>query len=285
MTDIEALVLIDKQIDENESTALRARWEFGRDLLKLRDGKGKLPPGIRAELIERTGKSATELTYRMQFADAYATEDALFNALNNGPPSWREVVKNLKAEKDAADNAPVTPPPALEGEYHTLVADPPWQYENTAARGAAENHYGTMTIAELCELDVAAHAADNAHLYMWTTSAHLPHAFDVMAAWGFEYKTYLVWVKPQIGMGNYFRTCTELVLFGVRGSMRTQARDVRNWFEAPRSKHSAKPPEFHDIVMRASAGPYLELFTRCRNNDGCQCSKCRYGWATWGNQS
>lgn len=285
MSDIETLVLIDKRIDENESDALRARWEFGRDLLLRRDGKGKLPPGLRAELVERTGKSATELTYRMQFAEAYSTEESLFNALNNGPPSWREVVKTLKAEKDAADNAPVAPPPIIRGEYRTFVADPPWQYGNTAARGAAENHYGTMTIEELCSLDaVPKHAADNAHLYMWTTSSHLPQAFDVMSAWGFEYKTYLVWVKPQIGMGNYFRTCTELVLFGVRGSMRTQARDIRNWFEAPRSKHSAKPEIFHELVMKASPGPYLELFSRC-TGAGCACSKCRLGWSVWGNQS
>jgi N6-adenosine-specific RNA methylase IME4 len=283
-TDIEALVLIDKQIDENESCALRARWEFGREMLAARDGAGRLPNRMLTEVSERTGKARAEIGHRMRFAARFHTEDELANAVSTFG-SWHQIVKNLKAENDAVDNAPVAPPPALEGKYHTLVADPPWQYDNTAARGAAENHYGTMTIAELCELDVAKHAADNAHLYMWTTSAHLPHAFDVMAAWGFEYKTYLVWVKPQIGMGNYFRTCTELVLFGVRGSMRTQARDVRNWFEAPRSKHSAKPPEFHDIVMRASAEPYLELFTRCRNDDGCQCSKCRYGWATWGNQA
>jgi N6-adenosine-specific RNA methylase IME4 len=213
------------------------------------------------------------------------TEDALFNALNNGPASWREVVKNLKAEKDAADNAPVALPPAISGQYRTFVADPPWQYGNTAARGAAENHYGTMTIEELCALDaVPNHAADNAHLYMWTTSSHLPQAFEVMSAWGFEYKTYLVWVKPQIGMGNYFRTCTELVLFGVRGSMRTQSRDIRNWFEAPRSKHSAKPEVFHELVMKASPGPYLELFSRC-TGAGCDCSKCRLGWTVWGNQS
>ena len=284
MTDIESLILIDKRIDANESTALRARWEFGREMLSMRNGMGRLPDGKLTELAEATGKSRAELKFRAQFAAIYPSEPELANALASCN-SWVSVIRSLKAQNDAADNAPTTPPPVIKGEFRTIVADPPWQYGNTAARGAAENHYGTMTIEELCALDaVPKHAADNAHLYMWTTSSHLPQAFDVMSAWGFEYKTYLVWVKPQIGMGNYFRTCTELVLFGVRGSMRTQARDIRNCFESPRSKHSAKPEVFHELVMKASPGPYLEMFSRC-SGPSCSCSKCRLGWSVWGNQS
>ncbi len=283
-TPIETLVLIDKRIDENESTALRARWEFGREMLAMRDADGRLPTGKLTEVAERIGKSRSEIGHRMRFATRFATDDECANAISTHG-SWFQIVRNLKAERDAADNAPTAPPPVIEGEYRTIVADPPWQYDNAASRGAAENHYGTMNIEELCNLDtVPKHSAANAHLYMWTTSSHLPQAFNVMSAWGFEYKTYLVWVKPQIGMGNYFRVSTELVLFGVRGSMRTQARDIKNYFEAPRAKHSAKPPMFHDIVMKASPGPYLELFSRC-TGDGCGCSKCQHGWTVYGNQS
>lgn len=190
---------------------------------------------------------------------------------------------------DATDDVPVEPEPVAAGKFATFVADPPWQYGNTSTRGAAENHYPTMTIEELCALDVVpAHAADQAHLYMWTTAGHLPEAFKVMEAWGFEYKTYLVWVKPQIGMGNYFRVCTELVLFGVKGGIRTNVRDARNHFEAKRGKHSAKPLGFYDLVQRASTGPYMELFSRCYKDEmltGCTCSKCRLGWTVWGNQA
>jgi len=285
---IARLLHIDKQIDENESTALRARWEFGREMLAARDGAGRLPNGYLAELAQRTGKSRTELSRRAIFATRYPSEGQLLHAVEQFP-SWHEVAKNLKAEKDAADNVPVEPPIAPEGKFSTFVADPPWQYGNTSTRGAAENHYGTMTIDELCAMDVVpTHANDQAHLYMWTTAGHLPEAFKVMEAWGFEYKTYLVWVKPQMGMGNYFRVCTELVLFGVRGGMRTQARDIRNHFEAPRGKHSAKPAIFHDLVEKASPGPYLELFSRCNAATmlhGCTCSKCRLGWTVFGNQS
>lgn len=286
--DIESLILIDKQIDENESTALRARWEFGREMLAARDGAGRLPNGYLTELTQRTGKSRAELKYRAQFAAKYPSDAELVKALANCP-SWSAAIRTLKLDKDAADNIPVGPATPIEGKFSTFVADPPWQYGNTSTRGAAENHYGTMTIDELCAMDVVpTHANDQSHLYMWTTAGHLPEAFKVMEAWGFDYKTYLVWVKPQMGMGNYFRVCTELVLFGTKGGMRTQARDVRNHFEAPRGKHSAKPAMFHDLVERASPGPYLELFSRCKAATmlhGCTCSKCRLGWTVFGNQS
>lgn len=287
-SDIERLVLIDKQIDENESTALRARWEFGHQMLTARDGKKRLPDRYLAELIERTGKSQRELSYRQQFAEVFPTEEELCTAVQSFE-SWTAVRESLKKAKDASDNAPVDPPPVPDGLFSTFVADPPWQYGNTSTRGAAENHYGTMTIDQLCDLDVVPElSADQAHLYLWTTAGHLPEAFSVMHAWGFEYKTYLVWVKPQMGMGNYFRVSTELVLFGTRGGMRTQARDIKNYFEAKRGKHSAKPLEFHHLVEKASPPPYLELFSRCNADQmltGCTCSKCRLGWSVWGNQS
>lgn len=285
--DLERLVHLDQRVDAAEGDGLRARWEFGQQMLAKRDGAGRLPNGYLAELVERTGKSRSELKYRAQFA-ASVGEDELANALALSS-SWRDMVRSLKAEKDAEDNVPVEPAPVPEGKFATFVADPPWRYGNTSTRGAAQNHYDTMSIEELCDLSVVPdHAADQAHLYLWTTAGHLPDAFKVMEAWGFEYKTYLVWVKPQMGMGNYFRVSTELVLFGVRGGMRTQRRDVRNHFEAKRAKHSAKPPMFHDLVASSSPGPYMELFSRCNAGSmltGCVCSKCRLGWTVWGNQS
>lgn len=284
---IERLVHIDARIDANESDALRARWEFGRQMLAARDGMGRLPNGYLSALTERTGKSRSELKYRAQFAETY-DEDELANALALSP-SWREVAKSLKAEKDADDNAATEWPVVPDGKFGTFVVDPPWRYGNTSTRGAAENHYTTMSIEELCDLDVVPeHAADQSHLYLWTTAGHLPEAFAVMAAWGFTYKTYLVWVKPQMGMGNYFRVSTELVLFGVRGDLRTSRRDVKNYFEAKRAKHSAKPPMFHDLVASCSPGPFMEMFSRCSADQmltGCQCSKCRLGWTVWGDQS
>lgn len=152
--------------------------------------------------------------------------------------------------------------------------------------GAAEDHYATMTTDALCDLgpEVAGCAADRAHLYLWSTGVHLPDALRVMSAWGFEYVTYLVWAKQpasRLGLGYYFRSVTELVLFGRRGRLRTQDRTLPNLFSAPRGRHGAKPATFLDLVQRASPGPYLELFARC-SGPGCDCSACRLGWDSWG---
>ncbi len=285
---IDDLLDLDRRIDALEGDALRDRWEFGRLMLAARDGAGRLPNGYLSALVEKTGKSQRELGYRVQFAERYPTEAELCNALQSYR-SWRELAKSLKATTDAEDNQPVEPPAPPEGKYATFVADPPWRYGNTSTRGAAENHYPTMSIDELRDLSVVPdHAADQAHLYLWTTAGHLPDAFSVMQAWGFDYKTYLVWVKPQMGMGNYFRVSTELVLFGVRGNIRTTRRDVKNYFEARRAKHSSKPTQFQDIVASCSPGPHMELFSRCTADQlltGCECSKCRLGWTVWGNQA
>lgn len=282
---IERLVRIDERIDAHEGEAIRDRWEFGLDLVAARDGAGRLPNGYLANLVQRTGKSRAELKFRAQFAERYPTEEELANALANCT-SWRELVRSLKRAVPAVPAVPLAVP---EGKFSTIVADPPWRYGNTSTRGAAENHYKTMTIQELCDLDVAREcAADQAHLYLWATAGHLPDAFTIMEAWGFTYKTYLVWVKKQMGMGNYFRVSTEMVLFGAKGGMRTQHRGLRNWFQGPRGKHSAKPEKFHDLVMQASPGPYRELFNRC-DKDAlpglCRCSGCRLGWSVWGDQS
>lgn len=168
----------------------------------------------------------------------------------------------------------MTPPPLPQGKFRTIYADPPWPFDDTATRGAAENHYPTMSIAEICALPVSDLAADDAHLYLWTTNSHLHDAFHVAAAWGFEYKTLITWVKPQIGLGHYFRGATEHILFCVRGDLPMSQVGERNWFEAPRQEHSRKPALFYDLIERCSPGPRLELFARTK----------RAGWVAWGNE-
>ena len=237
-----------------------------------------------------------------QIRDAF-TEDELEQHFADATERDRELptktlVKLARQVRPVA--APVQPRPIV-GTFATIVADPPWRYGNTATRAAAHDHYDTLSIGQLCGDEllpdgtnlpkevVRPKTADRAHLYMWTTAGHLPEAFRVMAAWGFTYKTYLVWVKPQMGMGNYFRVSTELVLFGIRGEMRTRDMGLMNWFEARRGKHSAKPQKFYDLVRKASPGPYLEMFARCDAANQlpgtCQCSRCRLGWEVWGNQA
>lgn len=271
---LQRLVQLDQRVDEAESDGLRARWEFGRALLIERVGK-KLPAGRLDEVAEKLGKSREEVQKRVRFAERFPDEAALRNAITQWP-SWYQIVNeglSVKAEPTSVTE-PVRVP---EGLFATIVADPPWQYDNKATRGAAEDHYPTMSVDELVALPVKDWAGDEAHLYLWTTNGFLRESFDVLEAWGFTYKTTLVWVKPQIGMGNYFRSSSEYVLFGVKGGLRTKDSNQRNWFEAPRGKHSAKPGLFFDLVERASFPPYLEMFARQR--------RLSPEWDYWGNEA
>ena len=140
-------------------------------------------------------------------------------------------------------------------------------------RGAAAQ-YDCMTLDQIAALPVADWAEDNAHLYLWVTNAFIEAGFNLMREWGFTYKTMITWRKNQIGMGLYFRNSTEHVLFGVRGKLKLQRRDLRTDFEAPRRRHSEKPDAFYDLVEAASPGPYIEIFAR----------RQRFNWDVAGNE-
>lgn len=183
-------------------------------------------------------------------------------------------------------------------KYSTIVADPPWEVKAGRALGeyqivngkqifsdadtkqTRELSYPTLTVDELCMMKVP--AADNAHLYLWTINSYLPYAFKIMANWGFVYSTTLVWAKAPMGggLGGCYGLATEYCLFGRRGSLPAMRRIGRNWFDWKRPyknghpQHSAKPPEFMQMVESVSPGPYLEMFARNK----------RDGWHSWGNE-
>jgi len=159
--------------------------------------------------------------------------------------------------------------------FGCVYADPPWQYGNQGTRAATDNHYQTMTIADLCAMPVESLVADDAHLHLWTTNAFIQEAFKVIEAWGFEYRSMFIWVKPQMGIGNYWRVSHEIMLLGIRGdAKRFNDRSLKSWAEVDRTKHSAKPESVRQMVEKASAGPYLEMFGR----------KLVKGWTVFGNQ-
>lgn len=174
-------------------------------------------------------------------------------------------------------------------KFKTILADPPWRFTNRTGKMAPEhrrlNRYETMTLADICALPVEGLAADTAHLYLWTPNALLPEALQVMSAWGFTYKSNLIWHKIRKdggsdgrGVGFYFRNVTEMVLFGVRGkNARTEGPGRRqvNMIETRKREHSRKPDEQYELIEACSPGPRLELFARGE----------RCGWATWGNQA
>lgn len=174
-------------------------------------------------------------------------------------------------------------------KFKTILADPPWQFQNRTGKVAPEhkrlNRYPTMELDDIKALPVSQVAEDISHLYLWVPNALLPEGLEVMAAWGFRYKTNLVWEKVRKdggpdgrGVGFYFRNVTELLLFGVKGTgMRTlqPARTQVNLVGSQKREHSRKPDEIIDLIEQCSPGPYLELFAR---GD-------REGWTLWGNQA
>jgi N6-adenosine-specific RNA methylase IME4 len=173
--------------------------------------------------------------------------------------------------------------------FRTVLADPPWQFQNRTGKMAPEHRrlarYSTLKLREIAELPVPSIVADRAHLYLWVPNALLPDGIRVLQAWGFQYKSNIVWHKIRKdggpdgrGVGFYFRNVTELVLFGVRGThARTLAPGRRqvNFLATRKREHSRKPDELYSIIETCSPGPRLELFAR----------GTREGWKGWGNQS
>jgi N6-adenosine-specific RNA methylase IME4 len=175
----------------------------------------------------------------------------------------------------------------VEGPHSTILVDPPWQFQNRTGKVAPEHRrllrYPTMELKEIMDLPVGKLAAARSHLYLWVPNALLMEGLQVMKAWGFTYKSNIVWFKIRKdggpdgrGVGFYFRNVTELVLFGVRGSMRTlkPGRTQVNMLATRKREHSRKPDEIYNIIESCSPGPYLELFARFG----------RDGWDQWGNE-
>jgi len=176
----------------------------------------------------------------------------------------------------------------IKGNFRTILADPPWQFQNRTGKVAPEHkrlsRYDTMCLEEIKNLPVADFAATPAHLYLWVPNALLKEGLEVMEAWGFTYKTNIVWCKIRKdggpdgrGVGFYFRNVTELVLFGIRGkNARTldPGRSQVNVVRSMKREHSRKPDELYDVIEQCSSGPYLELFARGQKE----------GWYQWGNQ-
>jgi N6-adenosine-specific RNA methylase IME4 len=194
-------------------------------------------------------------------------------------------MKNPEAEQAARDLLAQ----CGEKKFHTILADPPWQFQNRTGKMAPEHkrltRYETMQLEDIMGLPVSDVAEETAHLYLWVPNALLPEGLKVMEAWGFKYKSNIIWHKIRKdggpdgrGVGFYFRNVTELILFGVRGkNARTLApgRSQVNFLATQKREHSRKPDEFYDIVESCSPGPYLELFARGQ----------RKGWDAFGNQS
>jgi N6-adenosine-specific RNA methylase IME4 len=239
---------------------------------------------------------ADEFAVSQQFVCRLVTCVAFNNPGSNRPPFlevYRQPASQLRARRPG-NVAPPLDPCTVDDlqklidarvKCGTILADPPWPYDNTATRahvgGADENgkpnHYRTMTVEQICALGgtVRQLAADAAHLWLWTTNAFLFACPDIFDAWGFEFKSSYVWCKHQFGMGNYLRNAHEFLLLASRGGLVGAAKDVRSWDAFDRTEHSTKPDQIRfTVIEKVSPGPRLELFGR-RDVDG---------WFVWGDQ-
>jgi N6-adenosine-specific RNA methylase IME4 len=172
--------------------------------------------------------------------------------------------------------------------YGTILADPPWRFSNRTGKVAPEhkrlNRYDTLSLEEIMEIPVSLVAGEKSHLYLWVPNALLQEGLEVMKAWGFQYKSNIVWHKIRKdggpdgrGVGFYFRNTTELILFGIRGKIRTlqPGRSQVNIIKTRKQEHSRKPDELYDIIEKCSKGPFLEIFARGK----------RINWDVFGNQA
>lgn len=172
-------------------------------------------------------------------------------------------------------------------KYRTIVADPPWEQPSGGRHNGSDGRavrnrpstlpYETLTVAQIAAHPTWSQADADAHLWLWTTNAHIEDAYEVVRAWRFRPSVLLTWAKTPrgIGLGGAFTQTTEHVIFARRGTLAAKRRINSTWFAWPRGAHSVKPAAFYDIVETVSPGPYLELFAR----------RQRLGWDTWGNEA
>lgn len=224
------------------------------------------------------GTGRTYANHKRTLAKAERVAPDTVAKAERGEVTMREVAKAVRqAEKaERVQQIQSRPPASLDGgPWPVIYADPPWRYDDAEPTRAIENHYPTMTVEAICGLTPP--AADDAVLFLWATSPKLVEAMAVMNAWGFTYRTCMVWVKDRIGMGYYARQRHELLLIGRRGKLPTPEPSLRpdSVVEAPLGRHSEKPAIVAEtIVSMYPHLPRVEMFARTS----------RDGWDVWGNE-
>jgi len=163
--------------------------------------------------------------------------------------------------------------------YRVIYLDPPWGFTNTSTRAAATNHYPTLTEEQIYALRIGDLALPNSGVFLWVPNSFMFSGMHAIQSWGFSFRQPLPWIKMkngklQMGLGNYFRNCSEMLLFGTKGRFPPKNRNIPNVIIAPRTRHSKKPEEAYDFIERYADGPYLEMFARNKHS----------GWDVWGDE-
>jgi N6-adenosine-specific RNA methylase IME4 len=262
-------------LNVGERTVARARevQEHGTPELVHAVERGAVSVSAAADVATLSAQEQREIVAR--------GEREILRAAQDIRARKAEIRRAERIERLAATCNHSTPFPS-DRRYAVLYADPPWHFEvyneESGIERAAGNHYSTMSLDEICALPVPRLASPDAALFMWTTVPHLRESFDVLVAWGFEYKTNIVWVKDKIGLGYFVRNQHELLLVATRGDMPLPSPGNRpsSVIDAPRREHSRKPDEAYELIERMySELPKLELFAR----------QARPGWDAWGNET
>lgn len=276
--------------ERNTGVTLHGEGQVSELLRELEDGRRRA--GLtKAELARRADMQPAALRrllngqeHNPQLATLTRVAEVLGHSIKMVPKTREELAvqhEALNGSGSASDDLLLLG----KGRFSTVLADPPWRFMNRTGKVAPEHRrlsrYDTMTVAEICALPVAEIVSENAHLYLWVPNALISDGLRVMDAWGFTYKSNIVWAKRRKdggpdgrGVGFYFRNVTELILFGVRGRMRTLSPGRRqvNIIETRKREHSRKPDEQYAVIEACSPGPYVELFARYSRPD----------WTSWG---
>lgn len=277
--------MVRKDFTISELVAIQRHYEplvketrIGHRLTKEEEKKGEesapFPKGKTRDIVSKfAGVSHNTLMKAEKIVEAAEQEPEKFGGLlehvDAGETSVHYAYTMIKRAEEHSK-----PKPLPEGTFNVVYADPPWEYE-VPLRGDADTHYQTMKLESICELKVP--SAENSILFLWATNPKLQEALTVMKAWGFNYRTNMVWVKDKIGTGYYFRGQHELLLVGTKGNVDVpaEADRVSSVLMAPRQEHSRKPPpKVYELIEQMYPNRhYLELFAR---NE-------RQGWTAWGN--
>lgn len=277
-------VLLGRTIEPDVAEAARKRQAHGQTA----PGRSAAPAAKREstrtddEVARQVGIGSGD-TYRRArdtLAKAERVAPEVAAKAEAGEVTMREVAKEVRAAEKAQKVAEIRSRPVpkvdAEGPWPVIYADPPWRYEHAEPSRSLDNQYPTMTLEDICAMNVP--ATDDAVLFLWATSPKLTEALQVMDAWGFEYRTCMVWVKDRIGMGYYARQRHEILLIGRRGNLPVPEPADRpdSVIEAPLGRHSEKPSIVAETIVRMYPHlPRVELFAR----------QARLGWDVWGNEA
>ena len=280
MIALDALPLLEEEASQRKKAALRRGEEI--PVSQRIDAREKGRAADKAATLFNTNRDYITVGKKLVTDHPDLAEEvrAGETTINQAKREVRKRTRQKRREENSALVAQAQDPKDLLGTapFATIVIDPPWDYADGGLGddlfGKANPPYSTMPIHEIRELSVGELADTDCHAYLWVPNQFLHKGVELLEGWDFRYVTCLTWCKPGIGLGHYYRNSTEHILFGVKGSQGLERKDVGTWFQWPRPKreHSAKPPEFFELVESCSPGPRLEMFAR----------EEREGWTSWG---